>query len=169
VTGFASLVLHPFVAVETILVIAALALAVGATERPALVLFATLPAAAGAMLGAALQVEALLWPGLWRLPLVVGLALGMVAASGRSGGTWESLAIAFIAATTIGLGVTAEAPGLAGRFEAGAAAAAAVVLGLIVIALPRALLHHVVARLAGRVAGAWIVAIAALGLAVSLR
>jgi hypothetical protein len=169
VMGFASLVLHPFTAVETILVIGALAFAVGSTECPALVPLCCLPAVAGGMLGAALQVEALLWPGLWRLPLFMGLALGAFAASGRSAGTWGSLAITFIAAATVGLGVIPEEPGLTGRLKAGAAAAVAIIVGLIVLALPRTFLRHAIARLATRVVAAWIVAIAALGLSVSLR
>ena len=53
--------------------------------------------------------------------------------------------------------------------EAAVAAAAALALALAAIALPRMLLRHPVARLAGRIAGAWMLAIAMLGLAASLR
>jgi hypothetical protein len=116
-----------------------------------------------------LQVEALLWPGLWRLPLLIGLALGAFATFGRTAGTWGTLAMTLVAAATIGLGITPEGPGLAGRFQSGAAAAAAVMIGLVVLALPRALARHTIARIAGRVVAAWIVAIAALGLSVTLR
>lgn len=169
VTGFASLVLHPFAAVDTILVILALALAVGANERPAVVAACFLPAIAGGLIGSQLQDKALLLPGLWRLPLVMGLAMGLLGASGRAAGTWGSLAITLLAGIAIGLGLVPEAPGLTGRLEAGAAGATAIVLGLIVVAWPRSLSRHPVLRIGGRVIAAWIVAIAALGLSVSLR
>lgn len=169
VTGFASLVLHPLVAVDTILVIAALATVVGATERPMLPLLCPLPALVGGVLGVSLQLQALLWPGLWRLPLVVAIALAAYAASGRNMAPWGALAATLIAATTVGLGLVPESPDLGGRLEAGAAAAAALLLGLLVLAWPRTMTRHHIARLAGRVMSAWIAAIAALGLAVTLR
>lgn len=169
VTGFASLVLHPFAGVETVLVIAALTIVVGASERPTLVLVCVLPVVAGAMLGSVLQREAVLWPGLWRLPLVTAIVLAVFAASPRRAAIPGALGSAFIAAVIVGLGLIPENPGLAGRLEAGAAAAAALVLGLVVVAWPRSLFGHPIARLAGRVVAAWIAAIAAMGLAVTLR
>ena len=169
VTGFASLVLHPLAAVETILVIGALAAVVGAAERPMLPFLCIVPATAGGTLGVALQLEALLWPGLWRLPLVIAFVLAVYAASGRPAATSGILAATFLAAITVGLGLIPEGSGLAGRLQAGAAAAAALVLGLVVLAWPRALVRHAIARLAGRIVAAWIAAIAALGLAVTLR
>lgn len=169
VSGLASLVLHPFAGVETLLVIVAAAIVVGASERPWVLWTAALAGLVGGTLGALLQAGALAWPGLWRLPLVVAAALGAMAALGRTPGSVGCAAAACLAAITLGLGLTPERPGLSGILEAAVAAAAALALALVAIALPRMLLRHPVARLAGRIAGAWMLAIAMLGLAASLR
>lgn len=168
VSGLASLVLHPFASVETLLVIVAAAIAVGASEHPRMLWTAAVAGLVGGTLGALLQASALAWPGLWRLPLVVAAALGAMAALGRTPGPAGSAAAACLAAATLGLGLTPERPGLSGMLEAAVAAAAALALALAAIALPRMLLRHPVARLAGRIAGAWVLAIAMLGLAASL-
>lgn len=169
VTGFASLVLHPFAGIETILVIIAATLVVGASERPFLLAIVGLAALLGSTLGALLQGVALVWPGFWRLPLVVAAVFGAAAALARAPGTVASAAVAFLAAATLGLGLTPERPGLAGSLEAAGAATAAMAIGLVAIAVPRMLLPCAGVRIAGRIAGAWLFAIAVLGLVISLR
>ena len=169
VSGFASLVLHPLVTVDTVLVMVAAALVVGATERARLVMVCLFPALAGGMAGSFLQVQALEWPGLWRLPLAVALLLGVLAMTGWRIGSGVGVGTVVVAALTMGLGLIPESIGVAGRAETGAAAGTAIILALVVISVPRAAMQHPVVQIAGRVIGAWIVAIAALGLTASLR
>ena len=169
VSGLGSLVLHPFAGIESVLVLAALAAVVGASERLALVWLSCLAALVGGMLGALAQRDAILVPGLWRLPLVVAGTVGGAAALGWRPRLWSGLAVAFLAAVTIGAGLTPEKAGLIGMVEAGIAAAIATAIVLLAVALPRALARHRAVHLAGRIVGAWVLAIAMLGLSISLR
>ncbi|MGE0767264.1 MAG: hypothetical protein AB7L90_12430 [Hyphomicrobiaceae bacterium] len=170
VTGFPSLVLHPFVAVETALVLLGFAIVVGAAGlRPPLG-WGIVMLAAGAVAGVLLQTAALVVPGLWRLPLVLALCLGAVAATGLAASGWCLAAMSLLVSTAIGVAVPPERPGLAGRAEAAAAVIAAILATVLVVSLPRfALSRFRAVRLAGRVGGAWIMAIALLGLAVLFR
>jgi hypothetical protein len=170
VTGFASLVLHPFVAVETALVMIGLALVTGAAESWRGLLFVCAVAIIGAAAGVMLQPWAILVPGLWRLPLLLALLLGTAAALGRAAALPSLFVLAAAVSVVIGLAVPPERPGLIGRLEAVCAVAAAVLIVLLVIAVPRVVLARVRAvQLAGRIAGAWIFAIALLGMAIWFR
>jgi hypothetical protein len=170
VRGFASLLLHPFIAVETVLLMIGLALIVGAADgRPRLIAaIITLPL--GALAGVALQPLLVSVPGLWRLPLGLAFILGAAAAAGRALRLPALIALMLLVALTIAFAVPPERPGLAGRLEVAAAVNAAILLVLLVVAMPRALLNHRhPARLAGQILGAWIVAISLLGIANSFR
>lgn len=167
-TGFPSLALHPFASVETLLVIVSLGLAVAAADRVPL-RDASSAAAMAAMSGAILQPYVLAWPGLWRLPLLVALGLGCLAAAGALRPRAVALVAVLLAAGTIGLGVPPERAGMLGTLEAGAGAAAACCVAIVVAWLARNAAGSPLGRIAIRVAGAWIIAIVALGLAVTFR
>jgi hypothetical protein len=170
VTGFASLLLHPFVAVETALVMVGLALVTGAAESWRGLLFVCAVSIIGAAAGVMLQPWAILVPGLWRLPLLLALLLGTVAALGQPAARPTLLVLAAAASVVVGLAVPPERPGLPGRLEAIIAVASAVLVVLLVIAVPRAAFARFRAvQIAGQIAGAWIFAIALLGMAIWLR
>jgi hypothetical protein len=170
VTGFASLLLHPFVAVETALVMLGLALVTGAAESWRGLLVVCAVSMIGAAAGVMLQPWAIIAPGLWRLPLLLALLLGTAAALGRAATLPSLLVLAAAASVVIGLAVPPERPGLVGRFEAICAVASAVLIVLLVIAVPRMVLARIwAAQLAGQIAGAWIFAIALLGMAIWFR
>jgi hydrogenase/urease accessory protein HupE len=168
--GFPSLLLHPFVAVEMVLIMVGLALAAGASG-PQMPLAAGMVAVMlGSLAGAVAQPSALTVPGLWRGPLVLALGLGALVATGRSLGRSVLVALGFVAAIAIGLGVPPERVGWVGKVEVAGAAAAAIAVTLLALALPRAkFADHAPVRIATRIAGAWCVAIASLGLATGLR
>jgi len=169
VTGFASMVLHPFVEIESAMLLLALALAVGATLRPGWLAASCCSALAGAALGIAAQPHLVVWPGLWRLPLVLALLFGSLLASGRALGPIGSTTAAFVVAATVALGAAAERPGLAGKLEVWAAVGVAIIIALVAVGWLAALVRRWAGGLALRVGGAWIAAIAALGLAAALR
>jgi hypothetical protein len=170
VTGFASLLLHPFVAVETMLVMLGLALVTGAAESWRGLLIVCVISMIGAAAGVMLQPWAILVLGLWRLPLLLALLLGAAAALGRAAALPLLLLLAAAASVVIGLAVPPERPGLVGRLEAICAVASAVLIVLLVIAVPRMVFARArVVQLAGQIAGAWIFAIALLGMAIWFR
>lgn len=169
-TGFPSLLLHPFVTVETTLLMIGLALVIGMGERGR----SLVPLGAALLLGAAvgvlLQPEAVLWPGLWRAPLALSLVLGGLAAWGRPLPSPVTVTLVLAVAVVIGVGLPPERPGLIGRFEAATAVVFAILLGVLLISTPRAILGRFQpVPLAGQVLGAWIVAIALLGMAIWFR
>ncbi|MGE0698482.1 MAG: hypothetical protein AB7O57_05245 [Hyphomicrobiaceae bacterium] len=166
VRGLGSLALHPLVAVDTVLVVLGMALLAGGGERPR-GLLAGLPAIVlGAVAGVWLQRMALAVPGLWRAPLLVGLGLGLMVASGVAPGWRVTLACWLVSASVVALAVPPEHAGLAGRAEAVAAVTAVLGAAMALVALPRAAISSPLLRIGARVAGAWIAAIAVLGLAV---
>jgi len=170
VTGFASLLLHPFVAVETALVMVGLALVTGAAESWRGLIFVCVIVLVGACAGVMLQPSAVLVPGLWRLPLLLALLLGIVAALGRSTAPSVLFVPAVAVSVVVGLAVPPEHPGFSGRLEAVAAVASAVLAVLLVIAVPRvALARFRIVQVTGQIAGAWIFAIALLGIAIWFR
>ena len=170
VSGFASLLLHPFVAVDMALVMAGFALVVGAVKRRPPVVAGIAAVIVGSLVGVSMQPWALSVPGLWRWPLLLACGLGGLGASGVALRAGALLALGFCSAATIGLGVPPERPGWAGTVEVAAAASVALSVALFALALPRAVLgRHAAVRIAGQVGGAWCVAIAGLGLAVALR
>lgn len=167
--GVVSMVLHPFLAPEIVLVMMGMALLAGVDERRTTVLLCLPMAAVGVAVGLGAQGSLLAVPGLWRLPMIVAIGLGLLVASGLRIGQMTTLIAALLAAATVGLGVPRERPFLSGAIEAGAGVAIALAIMLAVVALPRARLRHPIPRIAARVAGAWIAAIALLGLAAALR
>ena len=170
VSGLVSVMLHPFVTVDTVLVMVGLALVVGAARSRPAVPAGIASVLAGALAGVVIQPWALTVPGLWRWPLVVSVVLGALAAWGVSIGARALLMIGFLASLVVGLGVPPERPGWSGNLEVAAAVSLAVLTTLLVVALPRAGLgRYGAVRVAGRVVGAWCVAIASLGLAIALR
>lgn len=170
VTGFASLLLHPFVGVETALLMLGLALVVGAAERRPRPIVVAAILVAGAVVGVLLQPSAILVPGLWRVPLVLALVLGAVAATGWSVPPPALAMLALLVATASGIAVSPERPGVQGRGEAMIAVVAAVLIVLLAVGYPRAWFDRLrPVRLAGQILGAWIVAISLLGMAIWLR
>jgi hydrogenase/urease accessory protein HupE len=170
VTGFASLLLHPFVAVETVLLMLGLAFVAGATESGRAILLACTVVVIGAGAGVMLQPSAIMVPGIWRLPLLLALVLGTVAATGRSAALPVLFILALLVSVVVGIAVPPERPGFEGRLETIAAVGVAILAVVLVIAVPRALLGRFrIVRLAGQVAGAWIFAIALLGMAIWFR
>lgn len=169
VSGLASAILHPFVTAEIVLVMVALALLVGAEGwSRALALCAPI-IATGAAIGLRLQTALLALPALWMWPMVWAGLLGLLLASGLRIGRWPTLGLAFVSAVTVGLGVPRERPFLSGAIEAWGGATLAMLILAVALALPWAAFESALARSARRVAGAWIAAIAALGLAAALR
>ena len=170
VTGFPSLLLHPFAAVETVLLMIGLALVVGTAEnwRGATPGFVAL--VAGSIAGVMLQPVSILVPGLWRVPLVLAFILGAVAASGRGLSSLLRIVIVLLVSLALGTAVPPESQSLTGRAEAAAAVVLAILVSMLVIAFPRTVLSRFYpVRLAGQVLGAWIVAISLLGMAVWFR
>lgn len=169
ITGVWSQALHPFFAVETLLIMAGLACVLGAQRGGTTVGLGALAMAIGASAGIAVQSSLLIVPGLWRLPLLVALALGGLAAIHVPLGRLGAIAVSFVAGATLGLGLVPDGLGGGGRLEvwAGCSLAVAAVLG--VVAVPAAVFPSRIVGLALRVAGSWIVAIATLGLALTLR
>lgn len=170
VTGFASLLLHPFVAVETALLMLGLALVVGSMgRRPPLALGMGV-LLVGTSAGVLLQPSAILVPGLWHLPLILALTLGTAAAIGRAVPRSVVIALALLVATAVGIAVPPERPGLVGRAEVVAAVVSAILVTLLVIAVPRAILGHFrPVQLGGQILGAWILAISLLGMTIWFR
>jgi len=168
--GFPSLLLHPFVAVEMVLIMVGLALVTGASAPRMPLATGTVAIMLGCLAGAMAQPSALTVPGLWRGPLVLAVGLGALVATGKSLGRGTLLALGLVAAVAIGLGVPPERPGWIGKVEVAGAAALAIVVTLLALALPRArFADHAPVRIASRIAGAWCIAIASLGLATALR
>jgi hypothetical protein len=168
--GFPSLLLHPFVAMEMVLIMVGLALVAGASASRIPLAAGMVAVMLGSFAGALAQPSALTVPGLWRGPLVLAVGLGALAATGRSLGRGTLLSLGLAAAIAISLGVPPERAGWVGKVEVAGAAAVAIVVTLLALALPRAKFSdHAPVRIAGRIAGAWCIAIASLGLAAALR
>lgn len=168
-SGFLSMLLHPFFALEIVLLMLGLALLAGTDERQRTVLWSGIAVPVGVAIGLFAQVPMLALPGLWWWPMIAGALLGLLLASGIRIGQAGTLVAACIAAATVGLGVPRERPFLSGAIEAWGGVTVALLLLLAVVAVPRAGLRHPAARIATRVAGAWIAAIAILGLSAALR
>jgi len=170
IPSFASVFLHPFVAVDTLLPMIGLALVMGASRRPlhaAVVVSALL---IGAGFGVLLQHSALLLPGLWRVPLVLAFALGVLASMAISLPKAIVAVLLMIVGAVVSLALPPERPGVLGRFEVWAAAIAAILVVLAVVLLPRRRFDdYWLVRLGGQIIGAWIIAISLLGMALSLR
>lgn len=167
--GVVSMLLHPFMTPEIVLVMAGLALLVGANERRATVLLCAPLIVAGVAIGLASQVPLLAFPGLWWWPMIVASWLGLVVASGVRVGRVATLIAALLAAVTVGLGVPRERPFVSGALEAWAGVTLALLVVLALFSVPRASAHHPLVRIAARIAGAWISAITMLGLAAAMR
>jgi len=170
VTGFPSLLLHPFAAVETVLLMIGLALVVGAAESWRGTVSGLMALAAGATAGVMLQPVSILVPDLWRMPLVLAFILGVAAASGRALPPLARTVLILLVSLALGTAVPPESSSFDRRAEAAAAAVLAILLGMLVIAVPRAAFGRLYpVRLAGQVLGAWIIAISLLGMAVWFR
>ena len=169
VPGVVSMVLHPFLAPEMVLVMLGLGLLAGADERPATVWLSAAMGAVGVAIGIAAQVPLLAFPGLWWWPMIVASGIGLLVASGLRIGVMVTLVVAMLAAVTVGLGMPRERPHLSGAIEAWAGVTTALGIAMAVVAWPRAMGRHPVLRIAARVAGAWIGAIGCLGLAAAMR
>jgi len=168
--GFPSLLLHPFVAVDMVLIMVGLALVAGASAPRVPVAAGVVAIVVGSFIGVISQPSALTVPGLWRGPLVLAFVLGALAAAGRALSPGALVVLGVVASVAIGLGVPPERAGWIGRAEVAGATTVAIMAMLLALALPRAALGgHALVRMAGRVAGAWCVAIASLGLAMALR
>lgn len=168
--GFPSLLLHPFVAVDMLLIMVGLALVAGASAHRMPLAVGMAVVMLGSFLGAMAQPSALAVPGLWRGPLVVAALLGALAASGTELGRIALLSLGLATAIVIGLGVPPERGSWLGKLEVAGATSVAIVVTFLALALPRAVFAgHAPVRIAGRIAGAWCLAIASLGLASTLR
>ena len=167
--GVVSMVLHPFLAPEIVLVMAGLALLAGTDERRATVLLCALIATTGAAIGLAAQGALLAFPGPWRWPMLAASGLGLVVASGVRIGRAGTLAATLLAAAVVGLGVPRERPFLSGAIEAWVGVSVALAIMLALVTMPRASMRHPFVRIAARVAGAGIAAISMLGLAAAMR
>lgn len=168
--GFPSLLLHPFVAVDMVLIMVGLALVAGASAPRIPLAAVTVTVVLGSLAGALAQPSALTVPGLWRGPLVLAFVLGALAAAGRALGRGALVSLCLVTAVAIGLGVPPERAGWIGRVEVAGAATVAIMATVLGLALPRAASGgHASVRIAGRIAGAWCTAIASLGLAIGLR
>jgi hydrogenase/urease accessory protein HupE len=168
-TGLPSLFLHPFVAVDTLLVMLVVAL-IASAARPLtpVTLFLTC-LFVGTLVGVMIQVRAVMVPGLWRFPLLTSTGLGLIVACGASLGRWPVAVIIGLGGLVTGLSVTPERPGFAGALEAAAASALALAIVIATVFALRRVLPRPVAAIAVRVAGAWVVAIAMLALAALSR
>ena len=168
-TGLPSLALHPFTTAETLLVVIALALNVVMAADRCQLLRATAVATGGALAGAFSQPEVVTWPGLWRVPLLLAFGLGALAVAGGPRHPMIASLVVAAASIAIGIGVAPERAGWLGTVEAGAGAAIACSVAIAIARLASQAPRSAIGRIAMRVAGAWIVAIAALGLAAGLR
>ncbi len=169
ITGVWSQALHPFFGVETVLIMVGLACVLGGQRRVTTVGLGALASMAGALIGLAAQSSLLTVPGLWRLPLAVALALGGTAAVNVPLGCLGAMTISLVAGATLGLGLVPDGVGVWARVEVWIGCVLAMAAVLAVVAAPAALCPAWVVGLALRVAGSWIVAIATLGLALTLR
>ncbi|MGD9805324.1 MAG: hypothetical protein AB7E81_02380 [Hyphomicrobiaceae bacterium] len=170
VTGFPSLLLHPFVAVETALLMAGLAVVAGVAGRVPPMISGGAAIVIGAMVGVALQSSAVLLPGLWRVPLGLAFILGALAATGWRLPAAGVVGLGLLVAIAIGIAIPPERAGLIGRLEVAAAVVSAILLVILLIAVPRIAFDRLrPVRVAGQILGAWILAIALMGLAISLR
>lgn len=167
--GLVQAIAHPLLAEDLVLVASGLALLVGADARTGTIGLACPVVVLGCGFGLAFQGQMLALPGLWWWPMAMAAVFGTVVASGVRVGRIATLLAAFLGAVVLGLGLPRERPHLSGAIEAGAGLVIAVVIAFAALALPQAQLSHPVVRLAGRIAGAWIAAIALLALASALR
>ena len=150
--GFPSLLLHPFVGADTLLVLVGVSLAFATQRQGVAVGLALAAIVAGAIAGVVLQHGGLLAAG---IELTRGLGL----------------ILAFATSATVALGTPRERLGVAGDLEVALATIVATGAVLVLGAGPlRALRRRAVAADIGcRVVGAWVAAIAALAFAAGMK
>ena len=168
VTGFPAAMLHPFLTPDQALLLVAIALVIGRMESRAF--FSVAAAFVAGLLAARATLFAITWmTAFWYAPLVATLIGGALAAIFRRIDTRLGLVAVFVFGFVLSTGLVPDEPTPRGLMIA---LAGAVVSGLAVMAIVGLPLTKVTSRWGGvliRVAGAWLMAVAVINLALVIE